>query len=149
MNTTWSVICAAVKASLFNIPVLLPENIDWDEVFSESKKQAIVSIVRSGLKNQLPPEFETTWKLYTIQEVSNGVQLLEAQNELTILFDENHVYHTILKGTSAAIYYPEPFLRSMGDVDFWVPKEQFASAMKYWKNTALLRSMVAIHGILS
>ena len=130
MNTTWRVICSAVKASLFNIPISLSDNVDWDEVFAESKKQAIVSIVRSGLKNELPPEFEATWKLYSIQDVSRGVQLLEAQNELTTLLDENYVYHTILKGTSAAIYYPEPLLRSMGDVDFWVSKEQFSFALE-------------------
>ena len=130
MNTTWSVIYSSVKASFFNIPILFPNDVDWDGVFTEAKKQAIVSIVRSGLKNQLPPEFATTWKIYTLQDISHGVQMLEAQNELTTLLDENHIYHTILKGTSAAIYYPEPFFRSMGDVDFWVPKEQFASALE-------------------
>ena len=130
MNTTWIVICSAIKASLFIKHVSLPENVDWEEVFAESKKQAIVSIVRSGLKNQLPPEFATTWKRYTLQDISRGVQLLEAQDELTTLLDENHIYHTILKGTSAAIYYPEPIFRSMGDVDCWVPKEQFASAQE-------------------
>ena len=130
MNTTWNVICSAVKASLFNMPVSLPENIDWEEIFAESRKQAIVSIVRDGLKSQLPPEFVTAWKLYSIHDVSHGVQLLEAQNELTILLDENHIHYTILKGTTSAIYYPEPFFRSMGDVDFWVPKEQFAFALE-------------------
>ena len=130
MNTTWNIICSAVKACYFNIPISLPDNVDWDEVFTESKKQAITSIVRAGLKNLLPSEYTTSWKLYSIQELSHGVQLLEAQNELTTVLDENFIYYTILKGTAAAIYYPEPFFRSMGDVDFWVPKEQFASAQE-------------------
>ena len=128
MNTTWRVICSAVKASFFNIPISLPDNIDWDEVFTESKKQAMVSIIRAGLKNQLPSEYATIWKLNSIQEISHGVQLLEAQSELTTMLEENHIYYTVLKGTAAAIYYPEPILRSMGDVDFWVPKEQFVSS---------------------
>lgn len=130
MNTTWSVICSAVKASFYNIPISLPDNVDWEAVFAEAKKQAIASIVRNGLKNQLPPGLAMTWKVYSIQEISRGVQLLEAQNELTTLLDENHIFYTILKGTASAIYYPEPGLRSMGDVDFWVSKEQLASAQE-------------------
>ena len=130
MNTTWSIICSAVKASLFNISISIPDNIALDEVFTESKKQAIASIVRDGLKNQLSGTLASQWKIDSIQEISYGVQLLDAQNELTTLLDENYINYIILKGSAAAIYYPEPLLRSMGDVDFWVPKEQFISALE-------------------
>ena len=125
MKTSWEVICAAVQASLFDKSIPLPEKIDWDDVFTEAKKQAILSVVRDGVKNQLPPSIAMQWKLYSIQGISNSMQLMEAQGELTRLLDDYGIKHVILKGFAAAIYYPEPYFRSVGDIDFWVPKDQF------------------------
>lgn len=34
----------------------------------------------------------------------------------------------MLKGSCAAIYYPEPFRRTLGDIDILVPPEHFADA---------------------
>lgn len=130
MNTTWKVIGAAVQASLFHKPISLPDKIDWNDVFAEARQQAIASLVRDGVKSQLPPSLAMQWKLYSIQEISNSVQLLEAQKELTGLLDDHGIKHVILKGSAAAIYYPEPYFRSMGDIDFWVPKDQFGGCLQ-------------------
>lgn len=130
MNSTWEVICAAVQASLFNKSISLPDKIDWDDVFKEASKQAITSVVRNGVKNQLPPSSAMRWKLHSIQEISNSVQMLEAQKELTRLLDDHGIKHVILKGSAAAIYYPEPYFRLMGDIDFWVPKDQFGVCLE-------------------
>lgn len=134
MDTTWEVICAAVQASLFNNPISLPDKIDWDDVFTEAKKQAIASVVRNGLRNQLPQPIATQWWLYSINEIGNSVQLMKAQGELTRLLEEHNIKYVILKGAAAAIYYPEPYLRSMGDIDFWVPKEQFDICLQLLKD---------------
>jgi len=114
-----------VQASLFNKSISLPDKIDWDDVFMEAKKQTIASVVRYGVKSQLPPSIAMQWKLYSIQEISNNVHLLEVQRELTELLDAHGIKYVIFKGSAAAIYYPEPYVRSMGDIDFWVQKEQF------------------------
>ena len=36
------------------------------------------------------------------------------------LFENNNIPLVILKGTAAAMYYPKPQLRTMGDIDFLV-----------------------------
>lgn len=133
MNNTWRVMSSAIKASLFNIPISLPEDIDWDDIFMESKKQAVSSIIRDGMQSQLPQSLATEWKLYSIQDISYTVQLVEAQKELCSLLEKNGIKYVILKGTAASIYYPEPYFRSMGDVDFWVPREQFATTLDLLK----------------
>ena len=130
MNTTWKVICTAVQASLLKKTISLPDKIDWDDVYTEARKQAIVSVVRDGVKDQLPPAIAAQWKFNSIQEISSGVQLQEAQKKLTGLLDESGIKHVILKGSAAAIYYPEPYFRSMGDIDFWVPREQFDDCLQ-------------------
>ena len=35
----------------------------------------------------------------------------------------------ILKGAAAAVYYPDPAGRAMGDVDFLVPRERYEDAL--------------------
>lgn len=44
------------------------------------------------------------------------------------LMQSAQISMAILKGTAAAIYYPNPIARTMGDVDFLVPEENFRQA---------------------
>lgn len=55
-------------------------------------------------------------------------QYMYCQDELVSLFKETGIPMAIIKGSAAAVYYPEPYRRSMGDYDFIVPKEYFADA---------------------
>lgn len=128
MNTTWKTICLAIRASLFKETQSFPVDVNWDDVFMESKKQAIASIVRAGVKNSLPSSLALSWNLFSAQEVGFTVQLMNAQRELTELLEYHGINYKILKGTAAAIYYPEPYYRTMGDIDFWVLIDQFDSA---------------------
>jgi hypothetical protein len=54
--------------------------------------------------------------------------MLYEQNSLISLFSSNSIPLFIFKGTAAAIYYPNPSLRTFGDIDFYVPQEFFSSA---------------------
>ena len=47
------------------------------------------------------------------------------QQKLLQLLDENHIDCVILKGAAAAMSYPQPTLREMGDVDFLVRREDY------------------------
>ena len=53
----------------------------------------------------------------------------DGQSQLVDLFEQAGIPMVILKGTAAAIYYPEPFRRMMGDVDFLVPQDCFEEAL--------------------
>lgn len=132
-SATWTIIFKAISASLLKKSIEVEESVDWQDIFTESKKQAVSSIVRDGVKKHIPQPLATEWRIYSIQEISYGVQLLEAQKELTKIFDEHGIHHMILKGSAAAAYYPEPYLRSMGDVDFWVSEDQFDTALEILK----------------
>ena len=50
------------------------------------------------------------------------------QQKLLQLLDENHIDCVILKGSAAALSYPQPTLRAMGDVDFLVRREDYEKA---------------------
>lgn len=55
-------------------------------------------------------------------------QYMYCQDELVGLFKKADIPMAVIKGSAAAVYYPEPYRRSMGDYDFIVPKDCFADA---------------------
>lgn len=45
------------------------------------------------------------------------------------LMEENSIAYVVFKGLAVARHYPEPFVRTMGDVDFYVPQRDFLRAV--------------------
>ena len=46
------------------------------------------------------------------------------------LMKEHNIAYVVFKGLAVARHYPEPFVRTMGDVDFYVPKRCFDRAVE-------------------
>ena len=130
MDSTWEAICIAIGTSLLSIKKELPESIDWQNVYGEAKKQGITGIIYPVIAKMLPAELHTKWERYHLQVISKNTQLLHEQKEMCSLLYNEEIPFCILKGTAAAIYYPMPLLRNMGDIDFWVPPEFFQKAEK-------------------
>ena len=58
------------------------------------------------------------------EEQDAVLQILDEQTKLYHLFDDAGIPMAIIKGCAAAMYYPAPLHRSMGDIDFVVPLER-------------------------
>ncbi len=54
----------------------------------------------------------------------------DAVGRFARLMKENGIAYVVFKGLAVARHYPEPFVRTMGDVDFYVPKEDFLRAVE-------------------
>ncbi|EXM40991.1 hypothetical protein RASY3_02375 [Ruminococcus albus SY3] len=119
LNTTQIALLEALKASLFGIEPNYPEDTDWAEVVKEAKAQTVMGIISPVI-----PVTDTSTK----QGIAKYIQILHEQDKLIKLFDENDIPCVILKGSAAAIYYPNPHLRTMGDVDILVSRSQFNEA---------------------
>lgn len=115
------VLLAALRASLTEASFSYPDDIDWDSVIKEAKSQAVIGLISPVL----PVHDESIDQVKTFY-----MRLLYEQNQLLQLFKEHQIPCVILKGCAAAVYYPKPYLRSMGDVDFLVPRDRFDDAMK-------------------
>ena len=117
MNNTWKIVCSAIGGA--SMP--LTEN--WRDVFEECKKQKVAGLVFPNVAQYLPANLWEEWKTYNLTMVSANVRLLHEQNQLGMLL--KGYSFCILKGAAAAIDYPMPELRAMGDVDFIVPEDHF------------------------
>lgn len=123
MSPSWDVICIGLKASLFGDGVGTLPDVNWLDVFKESQKQGITCIIFNGLKAFIPKELAQEWADYNYKIVSKNVRLVYEQKKLCERLE--NIPLCILKGTAAAVYYPQPLLRAMGDIDFIVPAEYF------------------------
>lgn len=120
LHTTQIALLEALKASLFDIEPNYPEDTDWSDVIKEAKSQAVFGIVSPVI-----PISDVSTK----QGLAKFIKLLYEQDKLIKLLEENDIPCVILKGCAVAVYYPEPHLRAMGDVDILVQHDKFESAM--------------------
>lgn len=126
MNNTEQVICNLIAASLSGRKPDLPDVVDWDDVFHEAQQQAVSGIVISAA----PAEIQKKRKGDFYQIVAVSTRNLFEQNQLVSLFEDVGLPIVIIKGFAAAMYYPDPMLRSMGDIDFIVPRDQLDRAFE-------------------
>ena len=124
MNQTEQVLLQAIQKSLWNTDVEFPADTDWNAVLKEAEDQAVLGLVI----DIAPKEVRDTWKSRAGVVTANFVRILHYQQQLCELFKANDIPLVILKGTAAAVYYPNPAQRSMGDIDYLVPLEYFDQA---------------------
>ena len=109
-----------IKQSLWGIGTAVADR----ETYDEMKRHAIAGLPASCLSVLgLPPELEQEWKQYILRQIAYNTQCNYAQSVLPI-----SVPYVILKGTSAAQYYPHPEYRAMGDIDIMTRREDLKTA---------------------
>ncbi len=124
MNQTEQTLLKAIQKSLWDSDITFPPETDWDAVLKEAERQAILGIVIAVT----PEEIRQQWKGKLGRITAYFVRILHYQSQMCSLLKGNGVPLVILKGTAAAVYYPDPLKRSMGDIDFLVPQEHFGRA---------------------
>ena len=96
------------------------------ETFEELKKHSIETLFVPVLSQlRIPDELRKEWKNKCIQQISYNTKCQYIQNCLPIT-----VPYIILKGTSAARYYPYPEYRALGDIDIITKREDFDKALQ-------------------
>ena len=100
----------------------------------ESKAQAVYpltfSVLDSQLQEKLSPEQYAGCSEEFFRCAIAGTQNFAEHGELHELMTVNAMPYVVMKGIASAMYYPDPSLRSMGDVDFLVAKENVSQAGK-------------------
>lgn len=131
MNINQEILLSLVRGSLFKKTPLITETADWPAIFQESLDQTVVGLVvpevnQLAKKNNIPNLDQ--WNGIGNQLHSYFIRCFFAQRELVKSLEENGIPIVIVKGYAAAVYYPNPKLRTMGDIDFLVPKDRYEEA---------------------
>ena len=98
---------------------------EWDELFEIAKKQTLTGIAFAGIerlpKEQHPPkEILLQWYRMCTLIKSKNVELDRKCAIVSNKFRNEGFRNCILKGQGIAQFYPDPALRTPGDIDIWL-----------------------------
>lgn len=113
MNNTQKLLLRHISLALFRVPVTEP--VTEDEI-REAEVQAVVGMLPLGSDRRM------------LQLVVGNVNIKYMHSWLHVLMASAGIPYCTIKGVTSAAYYPSPLLRTMGDVDFIVRKEDLARA---------------------
>lgn len=105
-----------------------PQNIDWEEIYHLSKIHSTTAIVYASM-NQLEEQYKPEKEIYDKFQwffYSTIKRDLEFDKHITQLkenLEKEKIPHIFVKGHVLKNYYPYGQLRTMGDVDFLIKKE--------------------------
>lgn len=126
------------------------ENFDWNSFVEFCSNHKILNIVLYGLKGCLLSLPEDVIKIY---ENNIGFSMIkEAQRavEIDLLcddFEKNCIPHMLMKGYVIKNLYPQPFLRSMSDIDILVGDNLKNVAEVMLKHGFTLKGEAFLHDI--
>lgn len=125
--------------------------IDWACVYAEAEKQSVVGLVFNGIerfqkahakRNQESRNSETASKMPPMDLLMDWLgqaEYIKSQNEVvnnaieeTVrYFDEHRMKGLVLKGQGLAKLYPQPELRTSGDIDFLITSADGSENTEY------------------
>ena len=106
------------------IPSSLKEA-DWKELYAIAKKQALIGVLFHGIK-QLPKELAPNadllmqWMGMAQNIRQQNVRLFMDSAKVCKKFKQVGFRNSILKGQGNALLYPDPYMRTSGDIDIYL-----------------------------
>ena len=106
------------------IPGSLKE-VDWKELYAIAKKQALLGVLFHGIRQlpkQLAPEQKLLmqWMVMAEQIRKQNIRLFQDSVKVCKNFENEGFANCILKGQGNALLYPNPYMRTPGDIDIYL-----------------------------
>jgi hypothetical protein len=135
MQKSRDILLSLVRSALWNVPVSdVPSGIQWDKVCRLASQQTLVGLLADGIR-MLPAGCGPEDKLYR-QLQAYVVRNIQAHNLITErlgrtlqVLREEGMEPVLLKGHGLAQNYPDPMSRQCGDIDLYVGREEYMSAV--------------------
>lgn len=104
---------------------------DFDEVMYEAGQQAVGALIADRIINS-----DAKLDIRSVARLMSEVKRQRQRNEfvdkgvveLACLLNGRGLHYVVFKGQVAAANYPDPLLRTSGDIDFYVAKDDFHRA---------------------
>lgn len=96
----------------------------WKDMYEIAQQQSLLGILFYGIEKhpEMRPPRELLLKWYAISEQIKSANLKtnRVAVELSEFFHEQGFRSCILKGQGNALMYPNPYIRTSGDIDIWL-----------------------------
>lgn len=137
MTAIQSAFINTLRAYIHNETITLPNGTDYEALFELSKIHGVAGIVaamnrkcRFPMSNELAQKFD----VYMIGAVTQSVTWDRLYKEVSGTLAENKVRNIVVKGPIVKKYYPDPDLRTMGDIDLVIHRDDMPAAHKVMKD---------------
>lgn len=106
------------------IPGSLKE-VDWKELYAIAKMQALLGVLFYGIR-RLPKELVPKqkllmqWMVMAEQIRKQNIRLFLDSVKVCLNFENKGFANCILKGQGNALLYPDPYMRTPGDIDIYL-----------------------------
>ena len=106
------------------IPGSLKE-VDWKELYAIAQKQALLGVLFHGIRRlpkELAPEQKLLmqWMVMAEQIRKQNIRLFQDSVKVCQNFENEGFANCILKGQGNALLYPDPYMRTPGDIDIYL-----------------------------
>lgn len=128
---------------------VLPDSakgIDWTELLEFGRKHSIVGVLFHGIKRLTKDDPHPTarelakWGTENSQIVEENKKVYaDAYHDISLIYNRFGHRSCLLKGQGNALMYPDPYMRSPGDIDLWVvpnPGESIVDIMRLCRRIA-------------
>lgn len=122
------VLLQLISSALFQLPLNVPNEVDWNSVYHEAVQQAVAPLAFSAAEPYLPEDISNAWNKLTLRILALNMRIDYEHIEVHNLLTQSNIPYVIIKGPASASYYPNSVLRTMGDVDFFVKAEELGRA---------------------
>ena len=98
---------------------------EWEVMFELARKQSIVGVVFESVKRmdqevEIPRQLKMKW-FFNVNKIKNrNILLNQGSAELVKQFRQDGFDCCVLKGQGNALMYPDPYVRTSGDIDLQV-----------------------------
>lgn len=110
-----------------------------ESLFQECRHQSVALLLFPSIKNSLSSELRGKWVQYSHQLLASNLRNELAHCELHKIMTAASIPYVIMKGCASAAYYPDPALRTMGDVDFLISPSDLERAKQALKAAGYTR----------
>ena len=106
------------------IPGSLKE-VDWKELYAIAQKQALLGVLFHGIQRlpkELAPEQKLLMQWMVMAEMirKQNIRLFQDSVKVCQNFENEGFANCILKGQGNALLYPDPYMRTPGDIDIYL-----------------------------
>ena len=116
-------------------PFRMEKTADWAEIYNELRMQTVDALPAEMMgRVSVDKDIYSLFFQSAALNVSVWYTLMQEQQQLYELFQEHDIPFVILKGAAAAIYYPDPVYRTMGDIDLIVEPSDYERALQCMQN---------------
>lgn len=117
---TEEAIILLLSASLFGAEYRQLPDISQDQIFEEAEKQSVFPQVYQAFTHCGAAAADAGWTGRYHRHIAHNVNIIYQHFQAHALMTEAGIPYSVMKGCASAYYYPEPELRTMGDVDLFV-----------------------------